>query len=34
MKGKEIIEDGEILIVNNRIEKVGKSGETVNMMVN
>ena len=30
MKGKEIIEDGEILIVNNRIEKVGKSGETVN----
>ena len=30
MKGKEIIEKGDILIENNRIKKVGKSGEIQN----
>ena len=30
MKGKEIIEKGDILIKNNRIQKVGSSGEIVN----
>ena len=30
MKGKEIIEKGDVLIENNRIKKVGKSGEIKN----